>query len=180
MPPDDDILDPRGAFRWVEAGVSGLARQREWDATAIAELPALRASDETELDFRVLGDGSVIGDIDPAVVAELTRELAIDAPYLARAVRQDETNWIVGALRMESELVVLAAGVEALSLEAAVPPEGDGMYLVDGEIQAERPEGPAGEALAELERLGAERFQAFVARADRLEDGRWELTVDPL
>ena len=101
MPPDDDILDPRGAFRWVEAGVSGLARQREWDATAIAELPALRASDETELDFRVLGDGSVIGDIDPAVVAELTRELAIDAPYLARAVRQDETNWIVGALRME-------------------------------------------------------------------------------
>ena len=180
MPPDDDILDPRGAFRWVEAGVSGLARQREWDATAIAELPALRASDETELDFRVLGDGSVIGDIDPAVVAELTRELAIDAPYLARAVRQDETNWIVGALRMESELVVLAAGVEALSLEAAVPPEGDGMYLVDGEIQAERPEGPAGEALAELERRGAERFQAFVARADRLEDGRWERTVDPL
>ncbi|HXV35219.1 MAG TPA: hypothetical protein VD769_14525 [Gaiellaceae bacterium] len=180
MPPDDNILDPRGAFSWVEAGVSGLARQREWDATAIAEVPSLQSSDVGELDFRVLGDGSVIGDVDPAVVADLTRELSIDAPYIARAVRQDGTNWIVGAVQMESELVELATGAEALSLEAAVPPEGEPMYLVDGEIQAELPDGPAGEALAELERIGAERFQAFVARADRLEDGRWELTVDPL
>ena len=54
------------------------------------------------------------------------------------------------------------------------------MYVVDGEILAEAPPGPPSEALAELEQLGAERFQAFVARADRLEDGRWELTVDPL
>jgi hypothetical protein len=180
MPPDESIHDPR-AFRWVEAGVSGLAREREWDATAIAEVPSLQSSAVGELDFRVLGDGSVIGDVDPAVVAELTRELAIEAPYAARAVRQDEREWIVGAVRMESELVELAAGVQAVTLEAAVPPEGgETMYLVDGEIQAERPEGPTGEALAELERIGAERFQAFVARADRLEDGRWELAVDPL
>jgi hypothetical protein len=146
----------------------------------IAEAPALRASDLSELEFRVLGDGSVIGDVDPAALAELTRELGIEPPYAARAVRQDDTEWMVGAVAMESELVALAAGVQALTLEAAVPPEGETMYLVDGDILAEPPEGPAAEALAELERLGAERFQAFVARADRLEDGRWELTVDPL
>ena len=64
MAPDDQIRDPR-AFRWVETGVSGLARVREWDATAIAEVDALRASDETEIDFRVLGDGSVVGDVSP-------------------------------------------------------------------------------------------------------------------
>ena len=179
MPPDDSIHDPR-AFSWVETGVSGLARQREWDATSIAEVPVLRASDETELDFRVLGDGSVIGDVDAGVVAELTRELRIEAPYAARAVRQNETEWMVGAVRMESELVELPAGVEALALEAAVPPEGETMYVVDGEILADAPEGPVAGALAELERIGADRFQAFVARADRLEDGRWELTVDPL
>ena len=179
MTPDDSIQDPR-AFRWVETGVSGLARQREWDATAIAEVPALRASDETELDFRVLGDGSVIGGLEAGVLAELTRELAIDAPYTARAVRQNETEWMVGAVRMESDLVELPGDFEALALEAAVPPEGETMYLVDGEIVAEAPEGPVADALAELERLGADRFQAFVARADRLEDGRWELTVDPL
>jgi hypothetical protein len=179
MPPEDDIRDPR-AFRWVETGVSGLARQREWDATVIAEAPALQASDLSELEFRVLGDGSVIGDVDPAALPELTRDLGIEPPYAARAVRQDDTEWMVGAVRMESELVQLAAGVQALTLEAAVPPDGETMYLVDGDILAEPPEGPAAEALAELERLGAERFQAFVARADRLEDGRWELTVDPL
>ncbi len=179
MAPDDDIRDPR-AFRWVETGVSGLARQREWDATAIADVPALAGSEQVEVDFRVLGDGSVVGDVSADVLGELTRELGVAPPYAARAVRQNEREWMVGALRIESQLVDLPSGVGAFSLEAAVPPEGETMYLVDGEILAEAPPGAAGEALAELEQLGAERFQAFVARADRLEDGRWELTVDPL
>jgi hypothetical protein len=67
-----------------------------------------------------------------------------------------------------------------MSLEVAVPPDGETTLLVDGEIVTEVPEGPEGEALATLESRGAARFQAFVARADRVEDGRWELTVDPL
>jgi len=73
VPPDDDIRDPR-AFRWVETGVSGLARQREWDATAIVEVPELRATEEAEIEFRLLGDGSVIGDVAPGVLAELKDE----------------------------------------------------------------------------------------------------------
>jgi hypothetical protein len=81
---------------------------------------------------------------------------------------------------MESQLVELPAGIDAHSLEVAVPPEGETMAIVDGEILVDEPSGAAAEAFAALERLGAERFQAFVARADRLEDGRWELTVDPL
>ena len=179
MPPDDDIRDPR-AFRWVETGVSGLARAREWDATAIAEVPELAATEEGEIDFRLLGDGSVIGDVTPTVMAELTKDLRIEPPYAARAVRQNQTEWMVGALQLESALVELPSGVAALALEVAVPPDGEAMYLVDGEIQGEPPAGAEGEAFAVLEELGAERFQAFVARADRLEDGRWELTVDPL
>ncbi len=47
---------------------------------------------------------------------------------------------MVGALRLESELVELPPGLDALSLEAAVPPEGETMYLVDGEILAEAAE----------------------------------------
>ena len=128
----------------------------------------------------MLGDGSVIGEVDADLLTEFTGDLAIEAPYAARAVRQNENEWMVGAVRMESDLVELPGGVKALALEAAVPPEGETMYVVDGEILAEPPEGPVANALAELERLGADRFQAFVARADRLEDGRWELTVDPL
>ena len=179
MPSDDDIRDPR-AFRWVETGVSGLARAREWDATAIVELRELQATDEAEIDFRLLGDGSVIGDVQPTVLAELTKDLGIEPPYAARAVRQNETEWMVGALRIESELVELPAGLAALTLEVAVPPEGEAMYLADGEILAEPRDGLEAEAFERLADLGGTRFQAFVARADRLEDGRWELTVDPL
>ena len=179
MPPDDEIRDPR-AFRWVESGVSGLARAREWDATAIAEVPALRASEETEIDFRIFGDGTVVGDVSAEALSELTGELGVAPPFAARAVRQSELEWMVGAIRIESSVIGLAHGLGALSLEVAVPPDGETMHLVDGEILADEPDGPTAEALAELERLGAERFQAFVARADRLEDGRWELTVDPL
>ena len=179
MPPEDEIRDPR-ALRWVESGVSGLARLREWDATAIAEAPALAGSEQVEIDFRVLGDGSVVGDVSADVLAELTRDLGVDPPYAARAVRQNEREWTVGALRIESQLVDLPSGVGAISLEAAVPPEGEAMYARRRRDPRRRPAGAAADALAELERLGAERFQAFVARADRLEDGRWELTVDPL
>ncbi len=175
----DDFHDPR-AFRWVEAGVSGLARQREWDATAIADVPALRETDLGEVNFRILGDGSVIGEVAPAALAELTADIALEPPFAARAVRQNESEWMVGAVRMDSELVELHAGVESLALEVAVPPEGEAMYIADGEILVEAPAGPAGAAFARLEQIGAGRFQAFVARADRLEDGRWELTVDPL
>jgi hypothetical protein len=179
VPPDDGIRDPN-ALRWVEAGVSGLPRQREWDDTTIAEVPLLEGAEETEIDFRVLADGSVVGDVSGDAVVELTRDLGIEPPYAARAVRRSAREWTVGALAIESELVELPGGADAVSLEAAVPPDGETMYVVDGEMLAEPPEGAAADALAELERRGAERFQAFVARADRLEDGRWELTVDPL
>jgi hypothetical protein len=177
--PDDEIRDPR-AFRWVETGVSGLARAREWDATAIAEVQALRASDEAEVDFRVLGDGSVIGSVSADALAELTQGLELEPPYAVRAVRQSEIEWMVGALRFDSELVELPGGIDAVALELAVPPEGETMYLVDGDVLAEEPAGAVADGFAELGRLGADRFQAFVARADRLEDGRWEMTVDPL
>ena len=179
MAPHDEISDPR-AFRWVESGVSGLARAREWDATAIAEVSELRLTETAEIDFRVLADGSVIGDVAPAVLTELTKDLAIAPPYAARAVRQNEREWAVGALQLDSELMELPSGIASLALEVAVPPDGETMYLADGEILADDPTGLEAEAFERLEQLGGARFQAFVARADRLEDGRWEVTIDPL
>jgi len=179
MEGSDEIRDPR-VFRWVETGVSGLARPREWDATAIVEVGALAGWEVAELEFRIVTDGTVVGDVPPEAVSALTGELSLEPPYAVRAVRQTDREWAVAALRLESEQVELPAGIEALSLEIAVPPEGETMFLVDGEILSEAPGGRAGEAFDELERLGRERFQAFVARADRVGDGRWELTVDPL
>ena len=175
----DDIRDP-GVFRWVETGVSGLARAREWDATALVQAPSLRGYEANELEFRVFADGTLIGDVPSEAVAELTGELGLSPPLIVRAVRRGDSEWTVGALQLESELVSLPPGISAMSLEVAVPPDGETTLSVDGEIASEVPEGPEGEALATLETLGAARFQAFVARADRVDDGRWELTVDPL
>lgn len=176
---DERIRDP-GALRWVESGVSGLARPREWDATSLVDVPALRGYDVGQLEFRVLADGSVAGDVPPEAHAALTRELGLEPPYSVRAVRRGETAWAVGALRVPTDPIDLPAGIAASSLEVAVPPDGEMMLLADGEIVTDEPTGGEAHAFREIERRGRERFQAFVARADRVEDGRWELTVDPL
>ena len=128
----DRIDDPR-AFRWVEAGVSGLARPRQWDATALVEVDALRGYEAPELEFRVLADGSVVGDVPAEAVPELTAELGLDPPYAARAVRKDGGRWAVGALRIDADEIELPQGLEAFSLEVAVPPDDETAFLVDGE-----------------------------------------------
>lgn len=176
---DERIRDPR-AFRWVEAGVSGLARPRQWDATALVEVDVLRGYEVVELEFRVLADGSVLGDVPAEAVPELTADLGLAPPYAARAVRKGGSRWAVGALRIAADEIELPSGIEASSLEVAVPPDGETAFLVDGEHVDGEPAGDEGRALRELERAGRERFQAFVARADRVGDGRWQLTVDPL
>ena len=179
MPERDPIHDP-GAFRWVEAGVSGLARPRQWDATSLVEVAALRGYETPELEFRVLADGSVQGDVPAEAVPELTAELGLDPPYAVRAVRKEGGRWAVGALQFAAEEIALPPGIAAWSLEVAVPPDGETAFLVDGEPLDGEPEGEVERALGELERVGRDRFQAFVARADRVGDGRWQLTVDPL
>jgi hypothetical protein len=174
---DDRIRDP--GLRWVESGVSGLARPRQWDATSLAEVPALRGHDAAQVEFRVRADGSVVGDVPPEAVPLLTAELGLEPPYTVRAVRRSESAWAVGALIVHSEPIDLPGGIDAVSLEVAVPPEGDRMLFADGEV-VEEPAGGEARAFEDIERSGRARFQAFVARADRVEDGRWELTVDPL
>jgi hypothetical protein len=178
MSEGDAISDPR-ALRWVESGVSGLARPRQWDATALADVPALRGYDVAQVEFRVRADGSVVGDVPPEAVPALTAELGLEPPYAVRAVRRSEAAWAVGALSIGSDPIELPGGIDAGSLEVAVPPQGERMLFADGEV-VDEPAGSVGRAFEEIERAGRARFQAFVARADRVEDGRWELTVDPL
>jgi hypothetical protein len=173
----DDISDPR-AFRWVESGVSGLSRPREWDASALVEVETLAATELRVLEFDVLVDDAVQGDVPSEAVPELTAELGLEPPYNVRAVRQGRLDWAVAGRILRSEPIVLEApGVS--SLEVVVAPGGDVSVLVDGEDEVSV--GPDLEnAARELERRGRERFQAFVARADRVGEDRWELTIDPL
>ena len=174
---DERIHDP--GLRWVESGVSGPPRPRQWFAPSLVYVGARRGHDVAQVEFRVRADGSVVGDVPPDAVPALTAELGLEPPYTVRAVRRSETAWAVGALSIQSDPIELPGGIDAVSLEVAVPPQGERMLFADGEM-VDEPAGSDARAFDEIERAGRARFQAFVARADRVEDGRWELTVDPL
>ena len=176
----DWIRDPR-AFRWVESGVSGLARAREWDTTAVLELPSLAGVEiatfeATVFPDRLVTESKLTEEVIESVRAEIER--SVEPPYIIRAVRQDETTWTIGARAISSTLISLQ--VSASSLEVACPPGEDRSVFVDGEFRSEPFEAEIENAVRELERLGRDRFESFVARADKVEAARWELTIDPL
>lgn len=127
----------------------------------------------------MLADGAVRGDVPPEAVPALTGELPLEPPYAVRAVRRGRVAWAVAARALRSEPVALALPEGISTLEVVVSPAGDETVLVDGR-EATAVEAHGEPAVDELRRRGRERFQSFVARADRVGEDRWELTVDPL
>ena len=162
-------IDP--GSHWLEAGITGLARQREWDAVATSDAPGT-AGDEAE--FVALADGRLLVNtspdgFDPEPLAAAL-EGAIDRPYRALAVRRPEL-WTVGA-----------STIETARLDP--DPRGDDLELTwDGATLALVANGmPADPSTADaLERLAASRESgAYAAHAGRLDGDLWEILVLPL
>ena len=63
---------------------------------------------------------------------------------------------------------------------SAVPPRRRARCSSPTARSSTEPRRARGPGVRRARAAGRARFQAFVARADRVEDGRWELTVDPL
>ncbi len=178
-------LDPR-ALRWVEAGVSGLARSRDWDRVEVVDVPELADGSLEELRFGALADGSVVAatppGLDPGLVERLAERLRerLGSPFEAVAVRRTRLEWSLAGrcLRLEEiALPPLAAGEIVVALG---PGDERPALVVDGEEQVEPSEALA-EATARLAALGGGRFDSFVVRARRLGlDDRWAASVDPL
>jgi hypothetical protein len=140
---------------------------------------ALAASDLHELEFAVLADGTLRGDAPREALLALTAGLALEPPYAVRAVRQGRLEWAVAGRALKSEPIELSVPAVISLLEVVVAPDGHVSVLLDGEEAVAVD--PAWQGAAqELERRGRERFQSFVARADRVEERRWDLTIDPL
>jgi hypothetical protein len=182
--PADDITDPRVVPRWVEAGVSGIPRAREWDAVAVIEIPELEGLPLAELSLRVLGDGAVVAeeeDIPRAAVERLgaAAAAAVDPPCEAQASRRGGREWSLAVRGLRLIPIMLPGGIEAEELAVALAPEGSRTLLVDGE-EVETPPPGFAEAFSLIEEHGREHHVAFVARAERVAPGRWELTLDPL
>ncbi len=182
QPPDDTLYS-----RLLPTGVTGIPRLREWDAVALVELRELAGDALAEFEFTVPAEGApaVTGGerVPPSALERLADELdgKIDRPYEARAVRYDETRFTVGARAVRTgETIDLPAGLPADTIEVVLSPDGELSASADGEPIDPSQEELYGPALDVLRRRGEERFESFVARADKAEEGRWNVTVDPL
>jgi hypothetical protein len=158
-------LDP--AREWLAAGITGLARGREWDA--VSTLAGAGVPGE-EVRFVVLPDGSIVAEsppeTDPAPFVEALRD-SIAPPYRALAVRRPEL-WAVGAVAID---------VARLDPD----PRGDDLQLTrtDAALELTVDGVPADPAHAvALQRIASSRVDGpFAAHAKRIRDDLWELSV---
>ena len=158
-------LDP--GRDWLAAGITGLQRQREWDAVATAE-GAGTAGDEVE--FVALADGTFVlesdGAGDPTPFAAALGE-SIEAPYRALAVRRPDV-WAVGAVGIEVEQL----HPDPRGNELGLTWNGSELELTIDELPADPSQADA------LERIAAARVDgAYAAHAHRLRGDLWELSI---
>lgn len=160
-------LDP--ARHWLAAGITGLARQREWDVVVTTEGPG-SPGDETQFVHlaggRLLVESASEGMEPESLAAAL--EGSIEAPYRAVGVRRPRL-WAVGACSIE----VVELEQDPLGETVEVVRDDSGLKLrIDGL--------PSLEHLPELERLGEARSATYVVRARRLDGRIFEVEIEPL
>jgi len=153
---------------WLAAGITGLPRQREWDAMATAEAPGAPGD---EVEFVAMPDGTLLVEagpesIDPQALAAALAE-SIEPPYRATGLRREDL-WAVGA-----------TSIEVVRLDPV--PSGDDLELTwDGSVLALRQDGrpvDAGNAAA-LERIASRQEEgAYSATAHRLDGDLFEILV---
>jgi hypothetical protein len=158
-------LDP--GREWLAAGITGLQRQREWDAVATAAVDDIPGD---EVAFVALTDGTFVleseGAPDPTPFADALRD-EIERPYRALAVRRPEV-WAVGAVSIEVDR--LDPDLRGNELELTW--NGSTLELSIDNLPAD-----PGRAEA-LQRIAKARLNGpYAAHAHRLRDDVWELTV---
>ena len=151
---------------WLAAGITGLQRQREWDAVATSEGDGTPGD---EVAFVALADTTFVresGAGDPAPFAEALRE-SIEPPYRALAVRHSDL-WAVGAVAIE----VVRLDPDPRGGDVELSWNGSELALTVDGLPADPSRAPA------LERIAVDRVSgAYAAHAHRLHEDMWELSV---
>jgi len=159
-------IDPGN--HWLEAGITGLARQREWDAVATSDAPGTPGD---EAAFVALADGRLLVDagpdnFDPEPLAAAL-EGALERPYRALAMRRPEM-WAVGA----SEIETARLDPDPRGNDLELTWDGATLALVADGMPAD----PS--SAAALERLAAARESgAYAAHAGRLDGDLFEISI---
>ncbi len=160
-------LPEPGPPGWMETGIHGVPRQREWDAVVPVEAEGVEGD---QARFVALPDETLIveegTDVEPLADA---LDAVVQPPYRAEAVRRGEAHWAVGVRR-----------IEVVELED--DPEGDSVTLTsrDGERTLLVDGAPAFGSIPALEHVGAARGESYVVEAHRLSGSLWEVRVTPL
>jgi hypothetical protein len=150
--------------------VSGIPREREWDAvvTMTSPVPGDRLVFLYPWPELVVPEQGDAGNVVAWAIQALDR--VIEPPYRAEAIRKEGDAWAVGALRVE--VAELPADIEGDELVLTVNEAGERELLVDGR--------PSLTGIEGLMWLAAERFESFVLRARRIQGAFWEIEIDPL
>jgi hypothetical protein len=160
-------LDPRPA--WQEAGIHGMHRPREWDATVTADAPDVQGD---SLRFVALPDGTLLveegpgGSLDPLAAAV---EQAVRPPYRAQAMRQSESLWAIQARHIE--VIELPNGPEGDAIDLTRTAEGSTLAVDDDRVFG---------SLPPLEARGAREGREYAVHAERLDGDLWEVRASAL
>ncbi|HEY3106094.1 MAG TPA: hypothetical protein VGJ49_04775 [Gaiellaceae bacterium] len=150
--------------------MSGIPREREWDAVVTMTSPA--SGDRLVFLYPwpelVLPEEGDAGNVVAWAIQALDR--VIEPPYRAEAIRKEEDTWAVGALRVE--VAELPADIDGDDLVLTVTEAGERELLVDGR--------PSLVGIDGLIWLVGDRFESFVVRAHHIEGSFWEIEIDPL
>jgi hypothetical protein len=152
---------------WMETGVHGVPREREWETVVTVEVEGVegdRARFVALPDETLLVDEGV--DVEPLAAA---LDEVVKPPYRAEAVRRGETRWAIGVRRIEVIDLPDDPGGESVTVTSR---DGERTQLVDGM--------PVFGSVPALEQLGAARADSYVVEAHRLDGSVWEVRVLPL
>lgn len=153
---------------WLPAGITGLARQREWDAVATSDAPGYRGD---EAEFVALEDGRLLLEAGPADFAleplAAALEGALSPPYRAVARRGDDL-WAIGASAIE----VAHLGPSTYGDDLDLTWDGETLGLIMDGQPADPGSAPALERYARARRDGP-----YAATAHRLVGDLFEIDV---
>lgn len=153
---------------WMETGIHGVPRAREWDVVFAVDAEGVEGE---RVRFVALPDDTLLveegEDVEPLAAA--IDQTGTAPPYRAEGARRGETQWAVGLRAIDVIELPDDPGGDEVTLTVR---DGERTVLVDG--------AHAFGSVPQLEEFGSGRGPSYVVRARRLDGSIWEVEAMPL